>query len=209
MAVVKGPLFSLDASGSVAGAITFSKWKGRAYVRQRVIPSNPKTGGQLGRRAMMRFLAQKWDALVAGDKASWTTLAAQIVASNFNAYVRDNLQYWHNFKPPSQNSERLALGSTSDNVLTAAAWEQNRIKLSFLGSALGDAWGKIIYAALGAAVVPAVGTAVLIEIDDVVTAHDVYWTPHIGDVDAQWTFDSMTFSDDGVISAAGGPQSTS
>ena len=40
MAKVKGPLMSMEASGSIAGAITFAKWKGQAYVRGLVIPKN-------------------------------------------------------------------------------------------------------------------------------------------------------------------------
>lgn len=50
MAKVTSPLMSLDASGSVAGAITFSKWKGRNYVRQLVIPANPRSSGQVASR---------------------------------------------------------------------------------------------------------------------------------------------------------------
>lgn len=53
MAKVTSPLMSLDASGSIAGALTFSKWKGRNYARQLVIPANPQTVGQQESRARM------------------------------------------------------------------------------------------------------------------------------------------------------------
>ena len=58
MAKVNGPLLSMDASGSVAGAMTFSKWKGRNYVRQLVIPSNPDTAGQQAVRSILGTLAK-------------------------------------------------------------------------------------------------------------------------------------------------------
>lgn len=58
MAKVTGPLMSLDASGSVAETITFSKWKGRNYVRQRIIPSNPQTAGQLAGRSILGTIAK-------------------------------------------------------------------------------------------------------------------------------------------------------
>ena len=58
MVKITGPMMSLDAQGTLGDAITFAKWKGRPYVRQRVIPSNPKTGAQLGRRAMFKFLTK-------------------------------------------------------------------------------------------------------------------------------------------------------
>ncbi len=47
---------SLDASGTVAGTITFSKWKGRNYVRQRVTPANPQSEMQRTYRASMAGL---------------------------------------------------------------------------------------------------------------------------------------------------------
>ena len=46
MAKVNGPLFSLDARNKVGDAIVYSIWKGRNYVRSRVVPHNPKTEAQ-------------------------------------------------------------------------------------------------------------------------------------------------------------------
>jgi hypothetical protein len=57
MAKVGGPLMSLEASGCVAGALTFAKWKGRQYVRQLVQPSNPQSAGQETARNAMRVAA--------------------------------------------------------------------------------------------------------------------------------------------------------
>jgi hypothetical protein len=57
MAKVQGPLMSMDASGTYAGTLVFAKWKGRAYVRNRVDPSNPRTQGQQDVRNAMRVLA--------------------------------------------------------------------------------------------------------------------------------------------------------
>jgi hypothetical protein len=54
MAKVSGPLFSMEASGGFGGAIVFGKWKGRATVRQLVIPSNPRSAGQEDARNRMR-----------------------------------------------------------------------------------------------------------------------------------------------------------
>lgn len=41
---------SLDASGTVGKTTTFSKWKGRNYVRLRVTPMNPQTADQQASR---------------------------------------------------------------------------------------------------------------------------------------------------------------
>lgn len=208
MARTTGPLFSLDASGSVGGAITFSKWKGRNYVRRRVIPSNPKSGAQVGRRAMVAFLAQQWASLSAADQAEWQPLADQLVASRFNAYVGWNMSQWHNFIEPSQQYPADRTLTPSDNALVAAAWEENRIKLALSGSALGDAWGILIFGSLGATVTPSVGTTVLVPADTTIAAHNEYWTPHVGAIGAEWTFNTIAFSTDGNKAAAGGPQTT-
>lgn len=54
MAKVTGALFSMDASGGFAGQMVFSKWKGRAYARQLVIPANPRSAGQETARNSVR-----------------------------------------------------------------------------------------------------------------------------------------------------------
>ena len=204
MVKVYGPMMSLDASGTLGNAITFSKWKGRNYVRERVIPSNPKSGAQTGRRSMFTFLTQAWDAIADADKATWQDLADQLVASRFNAYLSDNMKQWHNFLSPTQATPATETGTPSDNVITAAAWEENRIKITITGAALGDAWGIIIFADPVTSFDPAVGNAIMVPEDKIVTAHDVFWTPP--EV-TTWYFNSIAFSDDGVKAAAGGEQS--
>ncbi len=58
MAKVTGPLMSLDASGTVAKTTTFSKWKGRNYVRLRVTPANPQSTDQVATRGYLGVLAK-------------------------------------------------------------------------------------------------------------------------------------------------------
>ena len=62
MAGTTGPLFSLEASGTVGKTITYSRWKGRSYVRRRVIPLNPYEAGQVAARNMIRAFGniQTW-----------------------------------------------------------------------------------------------------------------------------------------------------
>jgi hypothetical protein len=100
MAIVNGPLLSLDASGKVAGAIVFSKWKGRPVVRQLVKPSNPRSAAQWGQRSMLRFLSVAWAGQSAGNKATWLTLAEAGKYSEFNAFVHYNLKRWTQWNDP-------------------------------------------------------------------------------------------------------------
>lgn len=87
MARVKGPLFSLDASGSVAKTITYSQWKGRNYVRQHVIPYNPSTATQVNVRAAMTLLVAQWQGESTESKDNWNEFGKTLELSGFNAYV--------------------------------------------------------------------------------------------------------------------------
>ena len=89
MAVTKAPLFSLDASGSLAGSIVFSKWRGRTYVRRLAIPSNPRSPLQVGMRSVFKFITQDFSNLTANQKAAWDALAAPDNITQLNAQVRD------------------------------------------------------------------------------------------------------------------------
>lgn len=206
MALVSGPLFSFDAAGKVGNSLVFSKWKGRNYVRRLVVPSNPKSGPQVGRRAMLRFLAQNWKDLATPEQATWEALAAELNVSPFNAYIRQNMANWHNFLAPSTEFTTDRSGTPSDNVLTGAVVEENRWKLTVTGSALGDGWGLVIFASNTPDFTPAVSSAVLSEIEMLITAHDYFWTPpEMG----AWYFNSIAFSTDGAKAAAGGQQPAS
>ncbi len=89
MATTKAPLFGLDASGSFAGAIVFSKWRGRTYVRRLSIPANPRSILQRGMRSVFKFITQDYTNLTAAQKSSWSTLAAPDNITLLNAQVRD------------------------------------------------------------------------------------------------------------------------
>lgn len=52
-AKVTGPLMSVTASGKFANTIVASNWKGRQYMRLRVIPANPQSAGQQAVRAAL------------------------------------------------------------------------------------------------------------------------------------------------------------
>lgn len=54
MAIVSGPLMSLDARGKFANALVFTAWKGRSVVRQLVTPANPYATDQVAVRNQVR-----------------------------------------------------------------------------------------------------------------------------------------------------------
>lgn len=89
MATVKGPLFSLDAAGSIGKTVVFSKWKGRNYVRRHVIPANPRSGLQVGIRSVFKYITQDWANLSAADIQDWDGAAAADNITGLDAQVRD------------------------------------------------------------------------------------------------------------------------
>lgn len=97
MAKVTGPLLSLSASGTVADTMTFSRWKGRAYVRQRVIPTYTNTTTQANVRDLMRDLSVAWKTgatvgattINSAYKLAFNTAASGLGISGFNLFSRE------------------------------------------------------------------------------------------------------------------------
>lgn len=54
------PLLSLDASGTIAKTLTYSRWRGIKYARQRVVPTNPNTTSQQHVRSCFAYLSDLW-----------------------------------------------------------------------------------------------------------------------------------------------------
>lgn len=144
MAKLTGPLMSVSASGKFAGTMVFAAWKGRAYARQYVIPANPKSAGQTGVRALMRFLAQVWAAIDPTPKGTWENLAALTNISNFNAYVAEAMTNWNSFLAPSQGypAARATTGLTITTFTTTGGSGETAVSIT--PSAGTDIWGYIL-----------------------------------------------------------------
>lgn len=161
MALVTGPAMSLDASGALAGAVVFAKWKGRNYVRQLVRPANPQSAMQVAMRAMMRALSQAWAALSDVEKGGWDELASQSSISAFNAYVRTNQSRWRNFMGPYKTPAD-ATGSGTQPALNSALAEgaPSAITVQVNVATLNQGWGIVIHRSLGATAAPTISNAV-------------------------------------------------
>ena len=80
MAKLKAPLMSLGASGQLGKSLVFFPWKGLDLVREYVVPSNPKTAGQLTQRAYMT-------AAVAAIHDAQALAALALGAADISAYA--------------------------------------------------------------------------------------------------------------------------
>lgn len=142
MTKVTGPLLSMEATGSIGGAMTFARWKGRPYVRMLVKPSNPKSAAQTTQRAMMRYLSQRWATIGDSNQALWQDLADAGKFSTFNAFTRENLRRWTQGEGPTDTP---TLGSTPAGAPTLTSATAGVKQITLVGNASANATGTVIY----------------------------------------------------------------
>jgi hypothetical protein len=87
MAKTTAPLLSFGASGSLAKTLVASKWKGRPYMRQHVVPANPQTAGQTSTRQAFTFASNVWKNLGPLAIAPWDRFATGQVLTGRNAFT--------------------------------------------------------------------------------------------------------------------------
>ena len=145
MVLVNGPMFSLGASGTIGDTLVFSIWKGRAYVRQRVIPTNPKSASQTGMRSMFAFLAKQWTNIAGVDQDTFNADAESKSISPFNSYIALNMDRWKNFLPPSQTF----VPAEASTPLTVTTMTLNGgeayANVELTPSAALDIWGFVVF----------------------------------------------------------------
>lgn len=199
MARTTGPLLSFDASGSIGGAITFSKWKGRNYVRQLVIPSNPQTAAQTTNRSMFKFLSQAWAALSAPNKDTWDGLANADKVSDFNAYMAKNQQRWKQFLTPAMAYPFAeANGPGTVPVFSASAGGVGQAQLEMNLTAVQVNWGGILFRKLGAAPAGTFLEVAAVFFKSIATATVYIDSPLSA---GTWHYKWQPFSNDGVAGA--------
>ena len=200
MVKVSGPMMSLDASGKLGDAIVFSKWKGRNYVRQLVKPSNPKSGLQTGMRAMWGYLSQRWVDLSAGEQATWEPLAEQLVASPFNAYMRQNQRFWRDFTAPAKFFAHNAndnIGITPTNSATDGV---RSITISTELATVNDNWGMIVFKSTTTGFTPSLSNAVKVLLVDTDAVAAVYVdSPLVPD---EYFYNFIPFTVQGLLGTA-------
>lgn len=156
MARVNGPLMSMDASGALGGAVVFSKWKGRNYVRQLVKPANPRSGGQISMRAALKFLAQEWAGIGDAPQATWEDLADAGVFSPFNAFTKFNLKRNRDFLAPFQSATDYGQGTASPIDVFTATPGVRSISVAISDTDAEDTnWGYLLFRSLGTGFTPA------------------------------------------------------
>lgn len=91
MARLKAPLLSLDASGSIAKALVFSKWKGVPYARVHVVPRNPRATAQLAVRGVFSTLNELWKRMPTLGREPFAAAAAGQAFTDRNKHIGVNV----------------------------------------------------------------------------------------------------------------------
>jgi len=156
-----GPTLS-SVSGSIGGTV-FSKWKGRAYVRTRVTPSNPKTVLQKAQRLAMAQCTYTWHLLNAPLQGAWKAAAAAASISTFNAFSKANASRFRALTFPFLTpSTSLRVGMGTPTITSPSSGE---VVVTFVaGSAVTSDMVRVAYYQPGAkdATVYAVDDGVLV-----------------------------------------------
>ena len=94
MAKVRGPLYSISASGQIAQAMVFAHWKGIPWVREQFIPQNPKTAGQVAQRLIFTQGVTRWHGLTDDQKTLWQTGIERkgYTMSGFNYFMSEYIK---------------------------------------------------------------------------------------------------------------------
>ncbi len=195
-----GPAFSLEASGTLGDTLTFSRWKGRPYVRERVIPSNPRSGSQVGVRSMFAFLAQQWASLDSAEQATCSALAAQLVASNFNGFMSRDQKRWRNFLAPGKSDPVPETGTlaTAGTETATAGVRQITVDFPIITDA-GTNWGLMVFRALVTAFTPAFSNCIAVVEANAIGAVTFVDTPLAPD---EYFYNGIYFTDDGLMGSA-------
>lgn len=77
--------------GKTAGVV-FSVWKGIAYVRSWVIPSNPQSDDQTAQRNALKHTLTCWQSIKSWAKRVWDPYGTAYQMSGYNSYIRRNIK---------------------------------------------------------------------------------------------------------------------
>lgn len=87
MAKSTNPLFSFDARGTIAKALTFRRRGHQVIAETKPIPKDAKTSSQLAWRTMYQKCTDLWHTLSGAEKQTWEALARRQHMTGYNYYM--------------------------------------------------------------------------------------------------------------------------
>jgi len=146
MVKLKGPGFGTAASGSLADAITYSISKGRAYVKKKPTPKQPRSGLQVSGRAIMRFLVPRWKNFSTAIRETWQDAYPDPHINEYNAYIRYNLERWRRQAPPTKAFPATETGLPADSLNMTATGGVRHVELDmWIPGSVRDNWSGLLF----------------------------------------------------------------
>lgn len=197
MVKLTGPGLAQQASGSLGSELTFSSWKGQAYLKKHRKPKQPRTDKQVAMRLMMSFLAAEWKSISAAHQDTWSKPAAHPQISAFNAYQGTNLERWRSFQAPSQVYPATEAANPAGLSAFFAFGGYRQVRMRMRANApLAGAWTCFIFYKLGAE--PPAQWDLLVHVEQITDLVYHWWT-HIPLPVGQHFYRMVLASTDGKV----------
>ena len=198
MARVQAPLLSLSASGTIGDAITFSTWKGRPYVRTRVIPANPRSGLQVGMRSGIQAYPYFWNTyFVPGNRTLWNEAVGSEAISGYNLFTRlSQRSLRNNYGPFTTFADQSQAGTPAAPGDAAAT--QNGTDVDVTWTLVAGSQSLLIFHSLTTPFTPGISNLVAIRITTLQT-----WTMRNPGIGTHY-FDCRSAANDGGVGAVEG-----
>jgi hypothetical protein len=90
MTNVRGPLFSVSATGTVAKALTYKKGMRGIVCRKHQKPGGPPSSDQLYHRDVFKSIVAVWQNMTPEQHSTWNTLAIPSKLSGFNLFFKES-----------------------------------------------------------------------------------------------------------------------
>jgi hypothetical protein len=197
MAKVKGALLSMEAEGAVGKVLVVTSWKGRQVMRKWTVPSNPKSGPQVGVRSVMAGAVLLGKALITAEKAGWVQLAANNQLTWLNAFAAKALENLQALMGPQKLITRIDDIAPAMCVGTGAGVAGNKVTFWWIAPADVDKYGFLVYRGATAGFTPGPATIIRCVAASTLTIVD---TPGHG----EYWYNVVCFDVDGNNGPAGG-----
>lgn len=92
MAITRGPLMSLSATGGLAGSLSFARPNGRQVCKRTPRGTDPRTLAQQYHRTAYAVIAALWSQLTPSQKNAWNAEALAANYTTWNACLAHNLK---------------------------------------------------------------------------------------------------------------------
>jgi len=116
-----GPMLSLEAHGTLGGAITAGLWRGRPFVKRKPDSAVRWTAEQRSQRARIGYLKKMWQFLPlmsGGDAhAQWDAVTDHVSSTPYHTWLAYNMQRWTDTAAAVEYPGAIGSGTSTPSIL--------------------------------------------------------------------------------------------